>query len=145
MSLTFEKVIVLKNVPLFSNVSEQALADLITNSEEKLYKAGDIILETEEDTDVLYIILSGTVHCILGSKVVLEYGPRQVFGETTVFNKSSFPYKIKAHEKTVVLKVDKTTLYRTMALYPSLAFSFLGNLSSCLHQERVNEIKKIEK
>lgn len=137
MAITFEKVLILKNVPIFANVSEQALADLIAGSEEKSYKAGEVILDADTDTDALYVILSGLVRCGDGDKVVRELGPRQFFGETTVFNKASFPYKITAHDKTVLLKISNKTLYHMMALYPSLAFGFIGYLSKQVHQEQI--------
>lgn len=137
MAITFEKVLILKNVSIFANVSEQALADLIAGSEEKSYKAGEVILDADTDTDALYVILSGLVRCGDGDKAVRELGPRQFFGETTVFNKASFPYKITAHDKTVLLKISNKTLYHMMALYPSLAFGFIGYLSKQVHQEQM--------
>ena len=49
MSITFEKVLVLKNIPMFESASEMALSDLIAASEEKTYKAGDVIIDNEKE------------------------------------------------------------------------------------------------
>ena len=58
MAMTFEKVLVLKNIPIFADASEMALADLIASCEEKTYKAGDVIMDNKNANRYLYIILS---------------------------------------------------------------------------------------
>ena len=127
--ITYEKVLVLKNVALFENASELALSDLISVAEEKMLKAGETLLEKNQENHFLYVVLSGLLEMIENKKVLQEFGPRQLIGETTVFSPSTLAGTIKAKEKTFVLRVSSDQLYRVMALHPTLAFSFLEELS----------------
>lgn len=140
MAITFEKVLVLKNIPIFEQASEMALADLIASCEEKTYKAGDVILDNKTLSRYLYIILSGTVHVMDGETVVHELSARQFFGETTVFSPAVLPFENVAHEKTTLLRISGERLYQMMALHPTLGKGFIGELSRRLRQEQLKNI-----
>lgn len=129
MSITFEKVLILKNVPMFENASEMALSDLIASSEEKTYKEGDVLLDNQKENTALYIILNGKAQAYKGDEVVFDFGPRQFFGETTVLAPAILPYQVKAVENTSVLKINGHRLYQVMSLHPSIAKGFIGELS----------------
>lgn len=137
MVMTFEKVLILKNIPIFEQATEAALADLIAVGEEKTYKAGDVIMDNKTSNKYLYIILSGAVRVMDGEEVVHELGARQFFGETTVLSPAILPFENVAHEKTTVLKISGDRLYQMMALHPSLAKGFMGELSRRLRQEQL--------
>lgn len=129
MSITFEKVLILKNIPMFENASEMALSDLISSAEEKTFKVGDVLLDNQKENTALFIVLSGKAQAVLGDDVVLEFGPRQFFGETTVLSPAVLPYQVKAVESTCVLKISGHRLYQVMSLHPSIAKGFIGELS----------------
>ncbi len=127
--ITYEKVLVLKNVALFEKASELALSDLISVAEEHLLKSGETLLEADEENHFLYVVLSGLLEMSKNKKILQEFGPRQLIGETTVFSPANLPGSIKAKEKTCVLRISSEQLYRVMALHPTLAYSFLEELS----------------
>ena len=129
MSITFEKVLILKNIPMFENASEMALSDLISASEEKTYKAGEILIDNVKENTFLFIVLAGKAQAVLDEEHSLEFLPRQFFGETTVLSPAVLPYKITAAEKTTVLKISGHRLYQVMSLHPSIARGFIGDLS----------------
>ena len=127
--ITYEKVLILKNVTLFEKASELALSDLISVAEEQMLKSGEILLKKGEENRYLYVVLLGTLEMLHNKKVIQEFGSRQLIGETTVFSPAVLEGEIKAKEKTFVLKIDAEQLYRVMALHPTLAYSFLEELS----------------
>lgn len=140
MSGTFEKVLILKNVALFEDVSESALSDLIMVAEERIYNAGEDIIKEDQENRYLYIVLSGLVQCSDSQGVLSEFGPRQFFGETTVLCPAVIPYRVKADEKTTLLRISGNKLYQVMALHPSLAKGFIGELSKRLRRRRSENI-----
>ena len=127
--ITYEKGLVVKNVALFEKASELALSDLISVAEERMLKAGEILLEAEEKNHFLYVVLSGLLELRDDKKVFQEFGPRQIIGETTVFSPAALSGELKAKEKSFILKISAEQLYRVMALHPTLAYSFLEELS----------------
>lgn len=139
--ITFEKVLVLKNIPFFTEASELALSDLISVSEEHTVKAGETIFEIDQENNYLYMILSGIVHLLNNEdKLIAELGARQVFGETTVLSPAILPYKIKAQTQATFLRVSGEQLYRMMALHPTLAQGFIGELSKRLRQAQIKNM-----
>lgn len=139
--ITFEKVLVLKNIPFFAEASELALSDLIAVCDEHTVKAGEIITKIGDENKYLFMILSGSVHVLdKEDNLLSEYGARQVFGETTVLSPAILPYKYVAHTQTTFLRVSGDQLYRMMALHPTLAKGFIGELSKRLRQEQIKKI-----
>ena len=127
--ITYEKVLVLKNVTLFEKASELALSDLISVAQEQMLNAGEVLLEAHQENTFLYVVLSGLLEMENHHKVIQEFGPRQIIGETTIFSPAPLGFKIKAKEKTFLLKIAPDQLYRVMALHPTLAYGFLEELS----------------
>lgn len=136
--ITYEKVLVLKNVALFEKASELALSDLISVAEEEMLKAGETLLESDQENRFLYVVLSGLLEMQENKTPIQEFGPRQIIGETTVFSPAPLPGIITAKKKTILLRISADQLYRIMALHPTLAFSFLEELS---RRVRLNEKK----
>ncbi|MBQ7413587.1 MAG: Crp/Fnr family transcriptional regulator [Alphaproteobacteria bacterium] len=139
--ITYEKVLVLKNIPFFAEASELALSDLIAVCEEHTVKTGDIIVHEGEENKYLFMILLGNAHVIDRDGVLIaEVGARQVFGETTVMSPAILPYRVVAQTQTTFLRVSGDQLYRMMALHPSLAQGFIGELSKRLRQLQIKNI-----
>ena len=136
--ITYEKVLLLKNVALFEKASELALSDLISVGQERMLKSGEILLEPQQENHFLYVVLSGGIELSHGGKVLQEFGPRQIIGETTVFNPAPLDGDLKAKEKTFIFQISAEQLYRVMALHPTLAYAFLEELS---RRVRLNEKK----
>ncbi len=140
--ITFEKVLVLKNIPFFANASELALSDLISVCEEHTVKAGEIILTPEKENKFLFMILSGNVRIFDEDELLAELGARQVFGETTVMSPATIPYRIEAQTDTTFLRIEGDQLLRMMALHPTLAKGFVGELSKRLQQIQIKNTEK---
>ena len=136
--ITYEKVLLLKNIVLFEKASELALSDLIQAATEKTLKSGDVLLKENQENDTLYIVLSGGLEWVNLEKETHFVLPRQMLGETTVFAPARLG-KVVAKEKTIVLKLTADKLYGLMALHPSLAYAFLGALSYQLRMAQKSE------
>ena len=136
--ITYEKVLMLKNVALFEKASELALSDLVSVGEERLLKSGEILLKNTEENTLLYVVLSGTLEMTAEGEKIQDFGPRQIIGETTVFSPAPLDGEVKAKEKSFILQFSAEQLYRVMALHPTLAYGFLEELS---RRVRLNEKK----
>ena len=136
--ITYEKVLVLKNIVLFEKASELALSDLIQAATEKTLKSGDVLLKENQENAALYIVLSGGLELTTPEKELHFIMPRQMLGETTIFSPAKLG-KVIAKEKTILLKLTADKLYGLMALHPSLAYAFLGTLSYQLRMAQKSE------
>lgn len=136
--ITYEKVLLLKNIVLFEKASELALSDVIQSAIEKTLNEGDCLLKADQENNALYIVLAGQLEITTPEKEKQIVLPRQMLGETTVFSPAKLG-KIVAREKTVLLKLTSDKLYALMALHPTLAYAFLGTLSYQLRMAQKNE------
>lgn len=137
--ITYEKVLILKNVPFFEKASELALSDLVSTAKENTIKAGEVLVDVNKENDSLYLVLNGCLTMEVNKKNTLDFGPRQMVGETTVFSPGPLLGKVVASEKTTLLKWNADQLYMVMSLHPSLAQAFLGTLSHRLKMFEKNE------
>jgi len=78
---------ILKSVPLFSSFTDAQLASLLPAVQHRSFPRNSYIVRAGEETDALYIILSGRVKVLIpdaeGHEVILSVmGPHDFFGET---------------------------------------------------------------
>ena len=131
MLITIEKVLVLKQIPLFKTVSNMALSDLMAVSEEQTLKKEMVLVEGTKQNRVVYFILSGSAKSEDGK----SFNDHEAVGLDSVFWVSPAGATIKTAEDCVVLKVARDKLYRMMALHPSLATAILHELSRLIHEK----------
>jgi CRP/FNR family cyclic AMP-dependent transcriptional regulator len=82
----------LENVQLFSGLSDEVLAEIEQHGTIKNYNKNTIIINQNDATDSLYVILSGKVKVFVsgedGREVVLNYqGPGEYFGEMSLIDR----------------------------------------------------------
>ena len=133
MFITIEKVLLLKQIPLFKTVSNMALSDLMAVSEEKTLKKGERLINEKEQNRTVYFLLSGSLKITQGdqTKVISNRG---AIGLDSVFWIAQAGQTVTTEQKSVVLKTEHDKLYRMMALHPSLATAILHELSAMIHK-----------
>ena len=136
MRLTLEKILVLKNVPLFAGVPESALSDFIAASEEIAAMVGaDIIKEGEMWAD-MYVILQGQVRLHKNGKTFREFSTNDIFGELGALDPAPSDVTVTATDDTMMFKISGPALYRLMNEHKSLERSVIASL--CKHLRASN-------
>lgn len=133
MLITIEKVLLLKQMAPFKNVSNMALSDLMAVSEEQIYKPGTTLIQTDIPNKAVYFLLSGAVE-VAHKDEKKKVQAKAILGLQSAFWIGNADVQVTVVQKSVILAVTHDQLYRVMALHPSLAFAILNDLSSCAHQ-----------
>ena len=113
--LTIERVISLKAVPMFEDVSEEILADVAEIMEEVDYKAGDVVFEKGAAGDSLYLVVSGRVRVYDGARTIVELGGKEMFGELALLDPEPRLASIAALEDTRLFRLDRESFAELMA------------------------------
>ena len=104
MRLTFEKVLFLKTVPLFENIPESVLSDIVEQSSDVTAILGSDIVKAGEVLDSLYIVVQGAVRFSKEGKTIKDIKKGGSFGEVYAFDPAPVDITISAIDDTLISK-----------------------------------------
>ena len=124
----------LSTVPVFSELSLPALADLIAKMDKRSYPKNSTILMEDENGDDLFVICIGTVKISRikedGREVVLAVlGKGEFFGEISVLDGESSSVNFFALENAEVLILKRSDFLRLLQKHPPVALSLLAEMA----------------
>lgn len=118
--ITIEKFLILKDVPLFRFTPDEGLVELAYNVREELVEANGVIIKQGEIGDTMYVVVKGRVAIYSGDKLVHEVPERDTFGEYSALSPAPRNATAKAMEDSLLLAIDRATLYRLMSFHKGL-------------------------
>ena len=138
MSLTIERVLLLKSTEVFSEVPEESLLELANVVQEIEARAGEKIIEKGEIGSSLYIIVDGKVRVHDGDQELRLLGSREIFGELAALDPEPRSASVTALEDTLLFKLDENVLYEMMAENQALTRGIIRILCRRLRTRRID-------
>ncbi len=135
MLITIEKVIILKSVSIFSDISERGLIDVAAILEEIQAEAEQTIFEKGDSGNSLYIIVEGKMRVHDGEKTIATLGPGEVFGELAALDPEPRMASVTATEPALLLRMGHAEQDELMAEHPEVAFGIIRVLCRRLRQQ----------
>ena len=139
MTDLFERMLLLKKSPIFSEVNTEDLQVVAQALEEEPYFSGDRVFAMGEAGDRMYIVVAGKVGIsIAGDPARREFvavlGPGEWFGEMSLLDE--LPRSATAHvlEDARLLSLEKERLRGLVMSYPELSLGVLRGLSLRLRE-----------
>lgn len=129
----------LRSVPLFGNLPDEALAGLASHLRRRTFRRGTIIFHKDQTGDALYIVESGRVRIFLpgegGEELTVDLAePGEVVGELALLDGGPRSASIEAVEDTVVHTLGREEFRAQLASSPQMAAPLIELLSSRLRQ-----------
>jgi CRP/FNR family cyclic AMP-dependent transcriptional regulator len=135
----FDRMLMLKQSPVFSLVPTDDLRQVAQALEERKFFSGDRIFEINAQGDNLYILVSGRVGISIdpdpaSRNFIAMLGSGDCFGEMNLLDDK--PRSATAHviEDAVVLSLDKSRLRGLILSYPEISIGMLRSLSLRLRE-----------
>ncbi len=130
----FERIVLLKGVPLFELLQTDQLRHLAAALEPIAWPGKEIIFERGEAGDAMYIIVSGRVGICLGevpsaSDFIAELGPGEFFGDMAILDDQPRSAYAIAIEGTEAYSLSKEKTRGLLLAYPELGTGMLRALS----------------
>ena len=124
---------ILKAVPLFSSLNEGQLTLLRPCLQQRSYPRGSFILREGEQTDALYVIVSGRVKVLIadeaGREVILAVlGVNEFFGEMGLLDGQPSSASVETLEACRMLRLSKAGFTAALQQNFELAMVIIGNL-----------------
>lgn len=135
----FDRLLLLKKSPVFSQVATDDLRHVAQALEEQRYFAGDRVFEINAQGDHLYLLVSGEIGISLdpdtsSRNFIARLGPGDCFGEMNLLD--DLPRSATAHvlEDSTILALDKSRLRGLILSYPELSIGILRSMSLRLRE-----------
>ena len=142
MADIFERVLLLKKSPIFSEVGTEDLRSVAQLLEEEVFSAGDRIFDINQQGDDMYILMSGKVGISIqedpvSREFIIELGAGECFGEMGLLD--DLPRSATAHviEDSMILTLGRARLRGLINSYPELALGILRSMSLRLRSANI--------
>ena len=136
MLLTIERVIILKSIDIFSQISENDLLNVATQLSEINYAKNSTIIKQDEIGTSMYIIVRGKVDVIIDGNTVATLDEKSIFGELAALDPEPRSATIKALEDTHVFKISSVVLYNLISEYPNVARGIIKILCNRIRENK---------
>ena len=135
--------ILLRRIPLFTDLGPDDLIALAGRVDKESYRKGEIIFEREEPASTLYIITTGQVKISIpspaGHEAVLALlSDGEFFGELSLFDEKPHSATAQAMNNTSLLTLHRDDFLAFVRRQPEVAIKIFRVLSSRLRQ--TNEV-----
>lgn len=143
-----EKIICLKKVPIFENLTEEELFALSRIAFEKGYKPGDIIMKEEEPGHELHIIVDGEVEVTKESKdkkvSLAILGPPNYLGEMSILDNQPHSATVTARKNTQTLILPEEAFRDVVLEFPEIGLEIIKVFSKRLRgaDEKIKDLSK---
>jgi CRP/FNR family cyclic AMP-dependent transcriptional regulator len=129
----------LREIPLFSEMDDQEVAEIRAIMDEMKFKAGQVIIREGETGDLFYIVTEGHAHVLIqdagGQEVVLhEVHPGGFFGELSMLTNGPRSARVRAAEDVTTLALGRDDFFGFLRKRPSAAIDVLIELGGRLHE-----------
>lgn len=129
----------IKNVPLFSELTDQELSLLAASGSRQKLPDKNVIFQEGDSGEVLFIILSGKVKVLLtgknGEEFILSYlGPGHFFGEMAILESAPRSASVITVESSEFFLLGQKALTELLTNHPDIAMKILKNLSQRLRK-----------
>ena len=121
---------VLKRVPIFSSLTEQEFAFLISHLLQRIYAAGELIFGEGDACAGLYVVQSGNVRIFKSSaggreQVLSIDGPGSSIAELPVFDGGNYPASAQAVSDSTLLFFSRQDFQALCLQHPQVALKVL--------------------
>ena len=107
MRTTVEKVILLQDVDVFSEVPTELLAFLAAVAEEETFAAGQSVYREQDAADCMYLVVDGRVRLHRGELEITVAGPGDSFGTWALFDEEPRVTAATAQADTQALRLSR--------------------------------------
>lgn len=135
---SLERMILLREVPLFGELTPDDLKQIADIAREQLFPAGAVLFREGEEGDELCVLASGQVSVIRGSngneKVVAHRGAGEVLGEMAILDSDRRSATVRAEGDVRALVIDADAFKSILRDRPEVSLAVLRVLSRRLRE-----------
>jgi hypothetical protein len=132
---TIERMMLLRNVPMFAKLDPDDLDELSAVVEERIYRPGDELCKEGDAGDAVFLIVKGKVRISIrapgepgGERTLSELGAGACIGEMAVLDEAPRSATVRALDRTRALIVPGAGFKQLLAERPEMAQGIIAEL-----------------
>jgi len=132
--ITIEKILFLRNVPLFSRMLPRELNYLAGITQEVVYTGGEQIIKQGEFGSSMFLIVDGRVKIHTKAIDLAVLGEKDYFGEMSILDGEPRSASATAETDCLLLRIDQDTFQTILSNHIEVALSIIQTLTQRLRQ-----------
>lgn len=137
----------LRQVPTFEPLNDEALRILAISSEQKELVEGEVLFRAGEKADCGFVLTSGLLQVVEEEadgtlRLIQELKPPALVGEVSLLLANTRAATIMAAEPSVVLRLSRSTFLRTLEGFPDAALK-LREMFAARLEETIGALEKV--
>jgi len=132
--ITIEKILFLRNVPLFAGMLPRELSHLAGIAEEVVYSDGEQIILQGEHGSSMFLIVEGGVRIHTETVDLAVLGEKDYFGEMSILDGEPRSASATANTDCMLLRIDQENFHRILANHFDVALTIIHTLTQRLRQ-----------
>lgn len=129
MEAELETALLLHRVPLFAQLSPDALLPVARLSTYQALEPDEVLFRQGTFGDALFIVVAGTLRVLGGDRELLRLGPGESVGELAALDWQPRSATVVAAEPTTLLRVERNDLMDLLQQEPQLLRALIALLA----------------
>jgi CRP-like cAMP-binding protein len=121
MLTVLERLVVLREAPLFAGLSGEELYPVGEIAQPAEFAAGQVVVKQGDPGDALYVVAEGTLRVTKGEVLLREIGPGAVFGEMALLDGAPRAATVEAVTAAKLLQVPRAEFESLLDESPEIA------------------------
>ena len=135
---TLERVLLLREIPIFSDLSPEDLQQVAVIATEQWYPANTTIFRQDEEGNMMFVIIAGHVQVVRNAngkeQVLAQRGPGESMGEMAIIESAPRSASLLTREPVRVLVIDGPAFKGILRERPEVSLAVLKSLSRRLRE-----------
>jgi CRP/FNR family cyclic AMP-dependent transcriptional regulator len=124
----------IESIPLFAGLPDEDLAQVENHGSIKTYRKNTIVINQDDESDSLYVILSGSVKVFIsgddGREVVLnQKGEGEYFGEMALIDRQPRSASVLTLQPSRFMIISRTDFMQCLSRNPRIALNLIEPMS----------------
>ena len=132
--ITVQKILFLRNIPLFSGMPPSELTHLAGITQEVVYTARDTIIHQGELGDSMFLIAEGEVRIHRGDVELAVLKAKDYFGEMSILDGEPRSASATALADCLLLRISQADFYSILSHHNEVALTIIRTLTRRLRQ-----------
>jgi CRP-like cAMP-binding protein len=132
---------IIREIDLFDNISEEVEDELVQIMEGKSYISGDVIIKEGDPADNFYLLQTGALNLkVAGAKqtTLVAIKPGEAVGWSSLAGRESYSATVECAEPSELIEINKEKLDQVLRRYPATGMLFYKRLAGVVGERAIH-------